>query len=316
MATTVRWRTVDVAGLEVPVVEIAGTGAGPRLTVLAGVHGCEYAPMAAVREWTRGLASRELRGKVTAVPVLNLPAFRARTPFVVPDDGKNLNRCFPGDPAGTLADRLAHAVFTELITGADAVVDVHAGDMVEALEPFALYDAGPAEARAAELADGYGLGYVIRQQPGPDRAVAGTTSAAAAEIGVPAIIAEAGGCGLVEAAAVRAHVRGLDHVLALLGMASDPDPIPDLGGAGGPGAGGPVRLGRFLWLRCEHAGWWEPGVSAGQAVSAGSELGVVGSLDGAQILESVTAPADGTVMFLTTSPAVAAGGLLLGLGAR
>jgi len=47
-------------------------------------------------------------------------------------------------------------------------------------------------------------------------------SAAAAEIGIPAIIAEAGGCGLVEPAAVNAHVRGLDRVLALLGMADDP----------------------------------------------------------------------------------------------
>jgi uncharacterized protein len=75
--TTLR-RTLMLAGLEVPVVELTG-GDGPRLTVLAGVHGCEYAPMAAVRQWTRGLAERELRGSVLAVPVLNLPAFRARS---------------------------------------------------------------------------------------------------------------------------------------------------------------------------------------------------------------------------------------------
>ena len=43
--------------------------------------------------------------------------FRGRSPFVVPEDGKNLNRCFPGNPAGTLAERLAHAAFTQLITG-------------------------------------------------------------------------------------------------------------------------------------------------------------------------------------------------------
>src|SRR4029077_4142691 len=106
MPPTVQRRTLSLAGLDIPVVELTGTGDGPRLTVLAGVHGCEYAPMAAVRRWTRALAGRELRGSVRAVPVLNLPAFRARTPFLVPDDGKNLNRCFPGDPAGTLADRL------------------------------------------------------------------------------------------------------------------------------------------------------------------------------------------------------------------
>src|ERR1700733_8182053 len=178
MPTTVTRRSLDLAGLDVPVVELAGAQDGPLLTVIAGVHGCEYVPMAAVREWTR------------AVPVLNVTAFRARSPFVVPEDGKNLNRCFPGDAAGTLADRLAHAAFTELITGSDAVIDAHCGDMVEALEPFALYEAGPAEAAARDLALAYGLGYIIRQEAGPDRAVSGTSSGAAAPAGVPAITAE------------------------------------------------------------------------------------------------------------------------------
>ena len=309
MAPTVLRRTHSLAGYDVPVIELTGAADGPRLTVLAGVHGCEYAPMAAVRRWTRALAGRELRSSVRAVPVLNLPSFRARTPFLVPDDGKNLNRCFPGNPDGTLADRLAHAAFTQLIQGSDALIDVHAGDMVEALEPFALYDAGPAEARALELATAYGLGYVIRQEPGPDRAVGGTTSTAAAEIGIPAIIAEAGGCGLVEPAAVDAHVRGLDRVLAVLGMAGDPAPAAEPVAA-------PVRLGRFLWLRATSEGWWEPDVGPGEQVAEGQVLGTVSSLDGAQVLQSVTAPAPGVPMFITSSPAVAADGLLLGLGAR
>ncbi len=307
MPPTVLRRTIGLAGLDIPVVELTGERDGPRLTVLAGVHGCEYAPMAAVRRWTRALAGRELRGSIRAVPVLNLPAFRARTPFLVPDDGKNLNRCFPGNPAGTVADRLAHAAFTQLIMGSDALIDVHAGDMVEALEPFALYDTGPAEARALELATAYGLGYVIRQEPGPDRAVGGTTSTAAAQIGIPAIIAEAGGCGLVEAAAVDTHVRGLDNVLAVLGMTDGPAAAP---------AAAPVRLGRFLWLRSVSEGWWEPAVRPGEQVAEGQALGTVSTLDGGQVLQSVTAPAPGVPMFITSSPAVAAGGLLLGLGAR
>src|SRR5262245_51334099 len=123
MPPEVQRRTLGLAGYDVPVVELAGPADGPRLTVLAGVHGCEDAPG-------------------------------------------------------------------------------HAGDMVEALEPFALSGAGISEARASELAIGYGLGYVIRQEAGPDRTVGGMTSTAAAEIGIPAIIAESGQCGLVEPAAV------------------------------------------------------------------------------------------------------------------
>ncbi len=214
--------------------------------MLAGVHGCEYASMAGLRTWARSLAGRELSGHVLAVPVLNLPAFRARTPFVVPDDGKNLNRCFPGNAAGSLAERLAYDTFTKIIRGSDVLIDMHAGDLVEALQPFALYDAGPGEARALEVASAYGLGYVIRQEPGPDRAVAGTSSAAAAEIGIPAIIAEAGGCGLVERPAVEAHVRGLNRVLALLGMSQGPfrDDGPPPGTARSPWARSPPRRPR------------------------------------------------------------------------
>jgi hypothetical protein len=305
MPPTVTRRTIELAGLDVPLIELTGSADGPLLTVISGVHGCEYASMAGVRRWARSLESRELRGRVRAVPVLNLPAFRNRTPFVVPDDGKNLNRCFPGDPAGTLAERLAYDTFQQLITGSDALIDAHCGDMVEALEPFALYETGAAEAKAEQIATAYGLPYVIRQEPGPDRAVGGTTSSAAAAVGIAAITAEAGECGLVQEHAVAAHVRGLDRVLAMLGMTD------------GPAADGdpPTNLTRFIWLRCEKAGWWEPAVSTGEHVAEGQLLGTVSTLDGGEVLQTIDAPMAGVPMFITSSPAVADDGLLLGLGA-
>jgi len=313
MPPTVVRRTIELAGLEVPIVEVTGSADGPLLTVIAGVHGCEYASMEGVRRWTRDLEPRELRGRVRAVPVLNLPAFRARAPFVVPDDGKNLNRCFPGDAAGTLADRLAYDAFTKLIEGSDAYIDAHCGDMVEALEPFALYEAGPAESQAHGLATAYGLPYVIRQVAGPDRAVGGTSSGAAAAAGIPAITAEAGGCGLVEEHAVAMHVAGLGGVLASLGMT---DAANAAAAGGGSARTAQAQLGRFLWLRCQNAGWWSPTVAAGERVAAGQVIGTVSTLDGAEVLESISAPADGVIIFLTSSPAVAGDGLLLGLGAR
>jgi len=300
-------RMLNLAGLEVPLVEATGSGDGPVLTVIAGVHGCEYASMAGVRRWLRDLEKKELRGRVRAVPVLNVTAFAARSPFVVPEDGKNLNRCFPGNPDGTLGERLAYDTFSQLISGSDALVDAHCGDMVEALQPFAFYEAGPAEARARDLATAYGLPYVIRQEKGPDRAVSGTSSGAAAEAGIPAITAEAGGCGLVEEYAVALHVAGLNAVLSVLGMTDDR--------VGREPARPPTHLGRFLWLRCRQAGWWQPVVAPGEALAEGQVIGTVSTLDGAEVLETVTAPADCVVIFLTSSPAVADDGLLIGLGA-
>jgi predicted deacylase len=302
-----RRRTIELAGLAVPFVEVTGSADGPTLTVIAGVHGCEYASMDGVRRWLRALEGRELRGRVRAVPVLNVTAFAARSPFVVPEDGKNLNRAFPGDPGGTLAERLAYDAFTQLIAGSDAYVDAHCGDLVEALQPFALYEAGPAEDLARDLAVGYGLPYVIRQAAGPGRAVNGTSSSAAAAAGIPAITAEAGGCGLVEERFVAMHVAGLDGVLARLGMA------PARPASAPPAE--PTYFGQFLWPRCRRAGWWAPSVKAGDAVTEGQVIGTVDSLDGAVTQETITAPADGVVIFVTSSPAVADDGLLLGLGA-
>ena len=86
-----------------------------------------------------------------------------------------------------------------------------------------------------------------------------------------------------------------------------------------PGEPAPPRedmraVGRFVWFRTASEGWWEPEVRVGAEVRAGSTRGAVRTLFG-DIVETITAPEDGVVLFLTTSPAVAADGLLLGLGA-
>jgi predicted deacylase len=114
----------------------------------------------------------------------------------------------------------------------------------------------------------------------------------------------------VERWAVDAHLRGLDAVLAQLGMAT---PVT---GSGEASVRQPTSLGRFLWLRCAAGGWWGPTVQAGDRVSEGQPLGTVTSLDGSVLQETITAPADGVIIFLTSSPAVADDGLLLGLGAK
>ena len=183
-------------GRQVPYVDVRGAADGPHLTVIAGVHGTEYTSIAAVREWARTLDPAQVRGRITAVPLVNPTAFAARSPFVVPEDGKNLNRCFPGRADGSAAEALAHRVFEALVVGSDALLDLHAGDLPEALEPFSIYEESPVEAAARDLALAYGLGHVVRQAA-VQRTVAGSTCAAAADVGIPAIIAESGQNGIV-----------------------------------------------------------------------------------------------------------------------
>jgi len=300
--TTIVFRDERLAGIEHPAFEARGARPGPRLTLLGGVHGCEYSSIAAVIRVMRELDPAELAGSITAVPVVSLQSFRRRSPFVVPEDGKNLNRCFPGTYEGTYADALARAVFDELIAPADALLDLHGGDLVEALEPFAIYDASPVEERARALALAFGLPYVVRQEPGSD--LAGMTCTAAARAGVPAVIAEAGGCGRLDPGAVDLLVAGVRNALRVLGMLPGP-PLPP-----------PPQtrsVGVFDWLRCRRGGWWEARVDAGAEVRRGDLLGWVKDLYG-DVLEEIQAPRDGVVLFLTTSAAVDDDGLLLGLG--
>jgi uncharacterized protein len=55
-------------------------------------------------------------------------------------------------------------------------------------------------------------------------------------------------------------------------------------------------------------------VHVGETVAEGQTLGTISTLDGAEVLQTITALSDGVPIFITSSPAVAANGLLLGLG--
>jgi uncharacterized protein len=291
-----------LAGVDHPAFVATG-GEGPHLTVLGGIHGCEYSSIAAVMRVMHELDPSELRGTITAVPVVSRQSFDRRSPFVVPEDGKNLNRAFPGSYDGTYTDVLARSIFDTFVAPADFLVDLHGGDLVEALEPFALYDESDVEEQARGIAVAMGLPYVVREGR-REGGLAGMTSSAAAAAGIPAVIAEAGGCGRLEESATALLAGGVVNVLRHLEMLpGDPaPPHPALRSVGG-----------FVWLHSEGGGWWEAAAGAGTEVAEGDLLGRVRNLWGDEV-EQIRAPADGVVLFVTTSAAVTEHRLLLGLG--
>jgi uncharacterized protein len=292
-------------GQEWPYFAISGAHDGPTLCVIAGIHGAEYPPIDAVMRFCRDLEPAVLRGRVLGVPVVNLPSFWDRTPFVSPRDGKNPNRVFPGNPAGTHTEVMAHHIFESVIRQGDYLVDLHGGDMVEDLVPFSLVQqTGNSEldSRALDLATTFGLPYLVSQAPsgGP---VAGTTNGAAAAVGIPAIIAEAGGVGQLRPEAVDLHLRGLHRVLRQLEMIEGSlDPLPP-----------PVRIKDFIWVRAERGGFFRKVVSAGEPLENGAPIGRMVDLWGGP-LDTIISPVSGVVLFVTTSPAITAGGLVIGIG--
>jgi predicted deacylase len=297
-------RTFDWQGIEHPAFEAKGANDGPKLSLLGGIHGCEYSSIAAVVRLMNELDTSELAGTIVAVPVVSMESFRQRSAFVVPADGKNLNRSFPGSPDGTYTDALARSIFDDVIAPADVLVDLHGGDQVEGLEPFAVYESSPVEERAHGIAVAFNLPYVVREQP-REGGLGGLTTSAAAQAGIPGVIAEAGGRGLLEESAVQLLVAGVRNVLRHLEMLpGEPDPPP----------AGQRRVGSFIWLRSTNEGWWDSAVDSGDEVREGQLLGRVRNLWG-DVLEEIAAPREGVILFITTSPAVTADGLLLGLGA-
>ena len=212
---------VSVPGLdppwEIPAFVLRGASPGPTLVVTAGMHAAEYPPIEAVTRLCRTTDPATLSGTLIGVPLVNSPAFYERTIYVNPRDGKNVNRMFPGDANGTDSERVARYLTDTLLAHADAYVDVHAGDLIEALVPFTLYArTGKAEADATSraMAASYGLGYMLGTAID---SVPGAAYAAAAELGVPAMIAEVGQQGVYDQASVERHVSGLRNVMGVVG---------------------------------------------------------------------------------------------------
>jgi uncharacterized protein len=88
------------ATVSLPIAITHGARPGPVLAVTAGIHGGEYVPMVAARQFVRGLEPADMRGTVVVSLQSSPVAFEQRRAFVNPLDGQNLNRSFPGDPDG------------------------------------------------------------------------------------------------------------------------------------------------------------------------------------------------------------------------
>lgn len=300
-----------------PIVTVTGVKPGPVLFVNAGVHGGEYPAIEAVIRLGRILDPKKISGTVILMPVLNLPAFRDRTMFVCPADHVNPNRVFPGDPDGSYSEQMVYALVNEFIDHADAYIDLHGGDIPEALVPFSICRGGsePVDVKSRELAIAFGLPYVLAVTRPVQPAKGSSSYAAAAERGIPAVLAEAGGVGQMQEEAVELLMNGVMRVMRHLEMCKQGARSSEL--EDGKQAASPTEepqvLTKFEWIFAKSAGLFYPGVAVGDAVQTGEEIGTVGSLFG-DTIETVIAPVSGRVLFLTINPSVLEKGVLMGIG--
>jgi predicted deacylase len=301
----VDWGDPVARGWDWPYIAIRGAEPGPAVLVTAGVHGSEYVSIDAAVQLGTSLDPAKIRGQVLCLPLLNPAAFEGRVAYVSPVDNLNLNRAFPGKADGTLTERLAWLLSEKAIRGADALLDLHGGDLPEALFPFSLYyETGNAalDERSSLMAVAFGSPAVIvhRQAGAP---ISGLTVTTAGALGVPAIIAEDGGAGVYDPALAARMRAGAENVLCSLGSLEGPATVTP-----------PPRVfSTFVWLRSETAGFFKPAVAVGAEVAAGSVLGTIGDFFG-RIVETVVSPVAGQLLFLVVSPAIGQDGLICGIG--
>jgi predicted deacylase len=288
-----------------PYTVVRGTEDGPHVALISGVHPAEYPAIESNIRFTRNLDPSRLRGTVVSLPLIDVPAFLPRSPFVCPVDGKNPNRFFPGNPDGTFSEVMDDAIFQTVIDPADILIDLHGGDMVEALIPFSIYSVSGNEdvdARSIALGKAFGLPYLVASRPQPG-GIGGTTAHAAAAAGIPSIIAEAGSSGLLTEPETQMMVDGIGNALRSLGM---------LDGEVQPSE--PVEIDQFTWLRSPVEGMWYPSVEVGAQVREGQNIGRIGNLYGDTLAE-ISAPHAGVILFITSAPAMPHDGLIIAVGA-
>ena len=261
-------------------VVVNGAKLGKTLVVTGGVHGTEFAGVKAVTRFMNLLDPSAMSGSVIAVPVANVPQFKARTQFISPVDGLNLNDSFPGNKDGSFTERLAYALFDVIRLG-DAYIDCHGGDINEDILGFVVAAEGsdPALNNASlELAQCFETGFIHRFPAEP-----GLSISAQELLGIPSVMPEAGTPFPVREASVRFHVEGLMNVLRYLEIIE----------------GEVIRYQSFvsperIKLYSGHNGVWESYVELNQRVEKEEPLGAVKNHFG-DVLEVVKAPQRGII---------------------
>ncbi|MGR2739475.1 N(2)-acetyl-L-2,4-diaminobutanoate deacetylase DoeB [Billgrantia sp. Q4P2] len=144
-------------------VTVIRNGEGPTALLTGGNHGDEYEGITALLKLASELRTEDVRGRVIIVPMMNMPAAMAgkRTS---PMDGGNLNRSFPGDPDGTVTEKIADYFTRVMVPMCDVVLDLHSGGRTLDIIPFGashVLDNPEQQRQALEGAKAFGAPYAM-----------------------------------------------------------------------------------------------------------------------------------------------------------
>lgn len=280
-----------------PVLIIKGKNEGSVLTITAGVHGAELAPIIASQELIKEIDPSKLSGTLIILPITNIGAFYGYTPFINPIDKRNINRLFPGRKDGTISEKIAYFISTKIIPLSDVFIDAHSGDSNEDLLPFVCFYENnnfPEQTEMAkQLSQISGFRNVIsypytlkNDQP------AKFVFKQASQKGKVALSFESGKLGYIQKEAVEINKRGFYRILNELGMYSFNDPLGD------PSF---KVLKSPIYIDSKSRGIFYTKYKAGDQVINGEKLGYITNEFG-DIIENIYSTATGTIIYMKGVP--------------
>lgn len=267
---------------------------GPVVFITAALHGDEINGCGAVRQFIQDDELRLLKGTLILIPVLNVPAFDRHSRYL--PDRRDLNRSFPGTPDGSLASRMAHTIFSDLVLQCDYGIDLHTAAVRRTNYPTVRADLTNPEVR--KLAEAFGAEIMINSQ-GPKKSFRRECCRA----GCPTITMEGGEVWKVEPGIVETAVRGINNVLTNLGMVEKETEQPPY----------QIIIEKSKWVRAEHGGFLEFHIQPGELLRKGQPLATNTTILG-ESLGTILAPFDSVVMGMTSLPAVSPGEPICNLG--
>jgi hypothetical protein len=286
----------------IPISILRGRQSGPTLTLVAGTHGSEVAPIIALQRVRDVLDPvDDMRGTLILIHIANLPSYVHRTIYRNPWDQKNLNRVFPGKPNGTVTERIAHAITTQIIDRSDYLVDMHAGDGNESLRPYTYWIDHNIDERVDSLSKlmalAWGSDHIIIDTGRPrDPAASLYTTNTALLRGKPAITTEIGYLGMPNEEMIRQNYTSVVRLLRHLDMLPGPKQYVEA----------PLWIDRSEVLTSPESGTWHALVRRGETVQKGTAIGRVTDYFGKE-LAMVRATMTGVVLYVVGTPAMTKG---------
>ncbi len=282
------------ASPEMAVHVINGAKAGPKMFICAAIHGDELNGVEMIRQLISQIDPQEISGTLLAIPVVNIFGIVQYSRYL--PDGRDLNRSFPGSPRGSLASRLAHEFFTEIVEQCDYGIDLHTGGGHRANLPQIRANLDDQETK--HLAKAFGVP-VLMNSKGAD----GTLRESAQKAGVKILLYEAGAALRFDELSIRAGVLGIQSVLQLVRMLPGE---PELQAE-------PYIAKASRWVRATDSGVFHSTVEMGDRVP---KKGVVGYITNPSDCftdkrHDITSPVEGVVIGLTLIPLVNEGDALL-----